>query len=189
MSSFFEYKDRGFWSADSYVQLLLFMLQQEIDSMPAAPDWLRKIQSDWHDEATNGVRGMVTPDLDGHLGTDPERIKIALTLASQVGQRLVEYAPAIPRDVVNTFGTGVYSPTDEPRAFLADVPTDVLISDIDKVIALLSGGPVPGDHFKGRHAYRGRRILLPSPAYLRAVAHHASRPRRRRWWRRGESNP
>jgi hypothetical protein len=135
----YEYGGRDFDTADAYIQLVLFMLCEEIDRMPAPPDWVRETRAYWHREATDGVRGMVLPELDERLGEDPDRVAIVLALAGQVRRRLDEYAPAIPQAVVNSWGTGFYSPTGERSGFGGDVPTDPLLGDVDSLIALLRG--------------------------------------------------
>lgn len=142
--SYFEYRGRGFFTADAYVQLLLAFLCEEIDRVPETPDWVRKTRADWHKQATNGTRGLVWPGLDEHLGEDPDRVNVVLTLVDRVRQRLEDYGEAVAKDVVNDFGTGRWGDRPEDRGFGADVPTDVLIGDINSLTAVLRDEHVYG---------------------------------------------
>jgi hypothetical protein len=166
----YEYRGTGFNTADVHIQLVLFMLAEEIDRMPNPPDWLRETRAYWHREATNGVRGMVLPELDQRLGSDPDRVAAGLALAGQVRRRLEEYAPAIPQAVVNSLGTGFYSPTGERSGFGADLSTDVLISDVDDLMAILRG-----DVLVGNYVYASREVRIER-------YYAARRARTRRWF-------
>lgn len=128
------YRGRAFWTRDSVAELWLCLMRREIDRMADRPDWLRDARSHWYLHATVGFQGCVSPEFDELLGTDHDRVDLVLTLAQQVRDRLAEFAPAIPKDVANTFdiaGEGSYFP--------GDVPTGPLLDAADAFLALLRG--------------------------------------------------
>jgi hypothetical protein len=105
-SSYLEYRDAGFWVRDYQAEVWLYLLAQQAQTMADAPPWLAAAASDWHAQATVGFMGCVSSCLDDHLLTDPGRVAVAIDLSERAVQRLMEWSPAIPMQVVNSFGTG-----------------------------------------------------------------------------------
>jgi hypothetical protein len=105
-SSYLEYRDAGFWVRDYQAEVWLYLLAQQAQTMADAPSWLAAAASDWHAQATVGFMGCVSSCLDEHLLTDPVRVAVAIDLSERAVQRLMEWSPAIPMQVVNSFGTG-----------------------------------------------------------------------------------
>jgi hypothetical protein len=83
--------------------------------------------------------GCVSSCLDEHLGTEPDRVTLALDLSERVQQRLLAWSPATPKDVANSFGTG-----GEEESFRADLPTDPVMACGRTFVALLRGELPPG---------------------------------------------
>jgi hypothetical protein len=133
-SSYTDYDGCGFWSRDFQAEVWLYLLSQEADGVVGRPGWLDKARDDWMMQATVGFMGSVSADLDGHLGSDPERVAAVLALSLRVRARLAGWSPAIPRDVVNAFGTG-----GAGAHFRGDLDTDILLSYADAFISLLRG--------------------------------------------------
>lgn len=59
---------------------------------------------------------------------------MVLLLSERVRQRLVKWSPAIPKDVVNVFGTG-----GERESFNGDLDTGLLLKFADAYASLLRG--------------------------------------------------
>jgi len=133
-SSYMEYREQGFWARDFQAEVWLYLLSEEAASVAERPAWLDAARDDWHVQATVGFMGFVSSCLDEHLGAAPDRVAIVVALSERVRERLLQWAPAIPRDVVNGFGTG-----GERKSFGRDQETGVLLKFADAFIALLHG--------------------------------------------------
>ena len=105
-SSYLEYRDTGFWVSDYQAEVWLYLLAQQAQALADAPPWLVAAGSDWHAQATVGFMGCVSSLLDELLQNDPSREAVAITLSDRALQRLAEWSPAIPKKLVNSFGTG-----------------------------------------------------------------------------------
>jgi len=133
------YGDSGFWVRDYQAEVWLYLLAQQAGVMADAPVWLDAARADWNTQATAGFMGCVSSCLDEHVGSDPERVTVVLSLAEQALHQLVEWSPAIPEDVVNSFGTG-----GEQESFTTDLATDPLLACGRAFISLLRGELPPG---------------------------------------------
>jgi hypothetical protein len=123
-----------FWARDSTVELWLYLLTQTIDARHEPPPWLRHARDDWHLQATAGMVGCVSANFDRHLAHNPAREAVLLALLGDLRDRIAAYGPAIPVDVVNSFGTG------GPRSsYLGDADTAVLHRFTDAVTGLVRG--------------------------------------------------
>ncbi|MFK0160865.1 hypothetical protein ACIQVK_53670 [Streptomyces sp. NPDC090493] len=129
-----DYRERGFWSRDFQAEVYLYLLSNEVAAVADRPAWLDAARADWQSQATTGFMGCVSSCLDEHLGVDPDRVSTVLVLSQRVRQRLVQWAPAIPKDVVNAFGTG-----GETESFNKDLDTTLLLKFADAFINLLRG--------------------------------------------------
>src|ERR687888_659709 len=127
-----EYRGSGFWVRDCQAEVWLYLLGQTAKRILDAPAWLADACTDWETQATAGFMGCVSARLDEHLGTDPDRIAFVLHLSERVLRRLHEWSPAIPKDLVNSFGTG-----GEQESFNADLPTGPLLACGHAFISLL----------------------------------------------------
>ncbi|MFJ4677765.1 MULTISPECIES: hypothetical protein [unclassified Kitasatospora] len=138
-SSNMDYRGSGFWVRDYQVEVWLYLLAQEAKAVADAPAWLAGARDEWEAQATAGFMGCVSSRLDEHLGTDPDRVALTLHLSERAVQRLLAWAPAIPKDLVNSFGTG-----GDQEAFDTDLPTDPLLACGRAFISLLRGEVPPG---------------------------------------------
>ncbi|GII30549.1 hypothetical protein Pmi06nite_39910 [Planotetraspora mira] len=136
-----DYRGSGFWVRDYQAEVWLYLLAQEgADTIPEAPAWLAGARDDWLTQATAGFMGCVSSYMDDHLGTEPDRVALALDLSERVQRRLLTWSPAIPKDLVNSFGTG-----GEQESFNADLPTGPLLACGRAFISLLRGEFPPGN--------------------------------------------
>jgi hypothetical protein len=133
-SSYMDYREHGFWARDFQAEVWLYLLSEEAASVTERPDWLNAARDDWRIQATVGFMGCVCSCLDEHLGAAPDRVATAVALSERVRERLQQWAPAIPRDLVNGFGTG-----GESKSFKRDLDTDLLLKFAGAFIALLHG--------------------------------------------------
>jgi hypothetical protein len=106
---------------------------------PTRPPWVSAAATDWHAQATVGFVGCVSSCLDEHLHTDPARVAVAIDLSGRALQRLTEWSPAIPKKVVNSFGTG-----GEEESFTTDLAVGPLLACGRAFISLLRGELPPG---------------------------------------------
>lgn len=133
-SSYMDYSEHGFWARDFQAEVWLYLLSVEAASVTQRPAWLNAARDDWHLQATAGFMGCVSSCLDEHLAAAPDRVATVVALSEQVRERLLQWAPAIPRDLVNGFGTG-----GESESFDQDLDTGLLLKFADTFIALLHG--------------------------------------------------
>jgi hypothetical protein len=138
-SSNLDYRGAGFWVRDFQAEVWLWLLADEAARLPDAPVWLADAREDWLVQATAGFMGCLSSGLDDHLGTDAERVALTLELAGKVMRRLTAWSPAIPKDLVNSFGTG-----GEPESFDHDLDTDQVLACGRAFITLLRGEFSPG---------------------------------------------
>jgi hypothetical protein len=110
-------------------------------AMHEAPPWLVAAEDDWHAQATVGFMGCVSSCLDEHLQTDPGRVAVTIDLSEGAVQRLMEWSPAIPRKVVNSFGTG-----GQEESFTTDLAVGPLLACGRAFISLLRGELPPRYH-------------------------------------------
>jgi hypothetical protein len=106
----------------------------EIDGAEGVPHWLAQAHDDWHLQATAGFVGCVSPSLDKHLRDDHRRVAQLLALSEGGRSRLVSYTPVIPKDVLNSFGTG-----GQGSEFIGDVEPKAFLPVADAFTALLRG--------------------------------------------------
>ncbi|SBT45718.1 hypothetical protein [Micromonospora auratinigra] len=139
-SSYLEYRGSGFWVRDYQAEVWLYLLAQEAEQAAAAHGWLTEARDDWHMQATAGFMGCVSSCLDEHLAGAPDRVAVVLDLSERVLQRLRDWSPAVPKDLVNSFGTG-----GEQETFDADLSTGPLLACGRAFVSLLRG-EFPPDH-------------------------------------------
>jgi hypothetical protein len=131
-----DYRGLGFWVRDYQAEVWLYLLAQQAQATAGAPPWLAAAGSDWQEQATIGLMGCVSSCLDEHLGTDPNRVAVAIDLSERALQWLTEWSPAIPKKIVNSFGTG--------SQFTMDLDVGPLLACGRAFISLLRGELPPG---------------------------------------------
>jgi hypothetical protein len=137
-SSYLAYRGSGFWVRDTQAELWLYLLAQEAQAVPDAPGWLAHARADWLLQATVGFTGCVSSCLDKRVGTEPGRVAVVIDLSRRALDRLAAWAPAIPRETANSFGTGGDS------RFTKDVPVEPCLACGRSFISLLRGELPPG---------------------------------------------
>lgn len=136
--SFTAYRDHGFWTADSKLELWLYALCQQIDGLPDPPAWLEAARLRWHQQATVGFEGCVDADLDRILGRDPTREARLRDIVAAAASDLNAHQPLIPRAVLNSYHLGGGADWRE------DLPTAVMAPLIEAFDALVAGEMDPG---------------------------------------------
>ena len=67
-SSFVDYRKRGFWSFDPYLEDTLYCLAQGVDLN--SPPWMLDAKAYWSEQATGGFMGFVSSNLDELLTSE-----------------------------------------------------------------------------------------------------------------------
>lgn len=86
-TSFVEYRGRGFWSWDGYLEHVLALLADRIGSSPSE-EWLADLRDHWRVQSSGAFRGSIHPNLDEFVTSDERRESVlALTegISSQSG--------------------------------------------------------------------------------------------------------
>ena len=71
-TSFVEYRGRGFWSWDGYLEHVLALLADRIGSSPNQ-DWLAEMRDHWRTQSSGNFRGWIHPKLDEFVTGDEQR--------------------------------------------------------------------------------------------------------------------
>jgi hypothetical protein len=71
-SSFVEYRGRGFWSWDGYLEHVLGLLADRIGSSPSQ-EWLSDLGDHWRAQSSGAFRGFIDPNLDEFVTSDERR--------------------------------------------------------------------------------------------------------------------
>jgi len=108
-TSFVEYRGRGFWSWDGYLEHVLALLAERIGSSPK-DEWLAQLRDHWSAQSSGTFSGWIAPKLDEFLTNDERRETVLVLLGNIISQpsltreaeqtaRLLE---ALLRDQLNT---------------------------------------------------------------------------------------
>jgi hypothetical protein len=81
-TSFIEYRGKGFWSFDGYLEHALALLADTIDERNSPP-WLVAARQHWTQQASGVFRAWIHPQFDEFLTTE-ERQQVFLRLAEAV---------------------------------------------------------------------------------------------------------
>jgi len=87
-TSFVEYRGRGFWSLDDYLQHVLAMLAGRIGESPNEK-WLADLRDHWRAQSSGDFRGWIHPNLDEFLTSDQRRETIRTLLKDIISARRV----------------------------------------------------------------------------------------------------
>jgi hypothetical protein len=71
-TSFVEYRGRGFWSLDDYLEHVLALLADRIGESPNEK-WLADLRDHWRTQSSGDFRGWIHPKLDEFLASDDRR--------------------------------------------------------------------------------------------------------------------
>ncbi|HYF00836.1 MAG TPA: hypothetical protein VEJ18_18080 [Planctomycetota bacterium] len=135
--TFVEYRGKGFFLHTGHLELLVHLLAQEVDRLPDAPPWLRRLQAHWCEHATSGAIDIVLLFLDEPL-TSPERVALVLQVAENVRRSiLARTTPFSEEKAVNRFGRAV--------SLTGDIPKTWAVQGVEALIKLLKGELRPDD--------------------------------------------
>lgn len=81
-SSFVEYRGRGFWSRDGYLEHVLALMVQRIGDSPEQK-WLEDLRDHWRGQSSGAFRGWIHPMLDDFV-TNVERRDAILRLLNDL---------------------------------------------------------------------------------------------------------
>lgn len=84
-TSFVEYRGRGFWSWDGYLEHVLALLADRIGSSPNQ-EWLEELRDHWRAQSSGAFRGWIHPKLDDFVTSDERREKVLALLESITSQ-------------------------------------------------------------------------------------------------------
>jgi hypothetical protein len=132
-SSFTEYRGAGFWSRDAGIELWLYLLAEEVRRQNDPPVWLRAAAEHWCSQATAGMNGCVSAELDHHAST-AERAAVLQDLAEQALAQLRSRGDTLSADWLNSLGLG------PPGAvFTQDAPAEAFTRVGEAFVGLLRG--------------------------------------------------
>jgi hypothetical protein len=94
-TSFVDYRGRGFWSWDGYLEPLLALLADEIGPSPGRA-WLSELRDHWREQASGVFSAWIHPNLDEYV-TSEERLETVVALIRAATSR-----PGVPREVKQT---------------------------------------------------------------------------------------
>ncbi len=94
-TSFVEYRGRGFWSWDGYLEHVLALLADHIGSSPKY-EWLAQLRDHWNTQSSGAFRGWVAPKLDEFLTSDERREAVLALLEDIISQ------PSLTREAEQT---------------------------------------------------------------------------------------
>jgi len=132
-TSFTTFQGKGFWANDGILEVWLYLLASEINSILDVPDWLAQAQDEWLMMAQIGLTGSIHANLDGLL-TTPQKKEQVIKLAQQTTTSLEAYGPLLSPEMLNAMdigGTGSY--------FTRDVETDLFLQIGRAFVSLLKG--------------------------------------------------
>jgi hypothetical protein len=115
-SSFVEYKGRGFWSWDGYLEHLLFLLAEAI-GQSRDESWLNEARDHWQQQSLGFFGGWIHPQLDDYA-TNTERRSVILGLLGDiisnpdVAEEARETADLMRRLLLGEIKTDASSPLD-----------------------------------------------------------------------------
>jgi|SRR5882672_8733554 len=84
-TSFVEYRGRGFWSFDDYLEHVLALLADRIGESPNEK-WLADMRDHWRTQSSGNFRGWIHSKLDEFVTTDERREKVLALLADITSQ-------------------------------------------------------------------------------------------------------
>jgi hypothetical protein len=104
-SSYTDFRGNGFWARDGQVEVWLYLLVEEITLIENAPSWLKKLQEEWHIQATVGFNGCVTAGLDESIDTEEKR-KCIISICKSVLEKVRNQGPELTVKAEYSYGAG-----------------------------------------------------------------------------------
>jgi hypothetical protein len=78
-SSFVEYRGKGFWSWDGYLEHVLALLAETIPAESGSP-WIAEVRDHWYQQSSGVFVGFIHPMLDEFVATEERRNVILRTI-------------------------------------------------------------------------------------------------------------
>jgi hypothetical protein len=131
-SSFIDFKDYGFWSRDIGIEVWLYLLVREINTLEDRPDWLEEAREHWLLQAKVGFGSCISPDLDYYL-VSQDRIDLVVMLSERALKWLHEQGEHLSYEYLKSLGIGSLS------VGAVDIEVEVFDNIGRKFIELLIG--------------------------------------------------
>jgi len=144
--TFVELDNKGFEANDSFIEIWLLLLVDEINCVDNLPAWMREMREEWLLQATEAFDSGVDADLD-RFAKDPERRAAIIILAIKALTRLRAFGPILSKNTLNDIyrhGKG--------GLFQSDLPATRFIRVGENFIRLLQG-TLPSEEYA---QYRGQ---------------------------------
>ena len=115
-TSFVEYRGRGFWSWDGYLEHVLFLLVEAIGPSPEEP-WLNEVRDHWREQSSGAFSAWIHPNLDEYVSSEDRR-NVILRLIDDVRScrdvtpEAAETAEFLRRLILGEITTDAASPLD-----------------------------------------------------------------------------
>lgn len=132
-SSFVSYAGRGYWARDTALEVWLWLLAEQVETVASASAWCSDAARRWRRQATAGMTGCIAADLDV-VASSPERAELVLRCAESALTWLRARNGSIPAAWLNSMGTG--GPGVE---FEQDSPTEPFLRVGEAFVELLQG--------------------------------------------------
>lgn len=84
-SSFTEYRGRGFWSYDGFLERMAVDVASMIEGLPESEAWLKDLASHWRIQASGNFSGWSHLELDNFISSEERRLTVRGLI-----QRLIE---------------------------------------------------------------------------------------------------
>lgn len=115
-----EFRSRGFWISVGALEIWLHLLAQQIEQMSDVPAWLKEFGDAADRAAKSTAVQYLMPDLDRYFIDDQRISTINSLITGTVASTMQEFRSAIPKNVLNSWGTGGGV---RHSTFNADLPT------------------------------------------------------------------
>ena len=138
-TSFTEFSGFGYWSRDGQIEVWLCLLVRQIDKEHDPVEWKLKIRNHFVIQATAGMNGCVSPQLDQFVDDD-ERRQWLMTVSRNALRELREAGNVVPPDWLNALFE-MKGSEGNPGPFSQPVEASYFQVCGEKWISLLQGDP------------------------------------------------
>lgn len=84
-TSFVEYRGRGFWSWDGYLEHVFSLIADRIGGSPKE-EWLAQLRDHWRSQSSGAFRGWINPKLDEFVTSDERRETVLALVEGIISQ-------------------------------------------------------------------------------------------------------
>ncbi len=114
------FRCKGFWISIGALEIWLHLLAHQIEQMSEVPVWLKEFGDAADRAAKSTAVQYLMPELDRYLIDDDRISTIKSLITGTVASTMHEFRSAIPKSVLNSWGTGGGV---RHSTFNADLPT------------------------------------------------------------------